>query len=89
MEKLLDVTSTDLAGVYKDMAETVGVDNAFKIYRHFKGMQMLFPLKFYSNEYIAQQITEEYRNNGKSVHELVRKYGLSESRIRQILRKCK
>lgn len=29
MEEVLDVTSSDLAGVYKEVAETVGVDNAY------------------------------------------------------------
>lgn len=87
MDKLSNVTSADLAGIYKEVAETVGIDNAYEIYLHFKGMQMMFPLKFYSNEYIAQQITEEHER-GKNVRDLVREYGLSESRVRQILRKC-
>lgn len=85
MEEVLDVTSTDLSGVYKEVAETVGVENAYKIYIHFKGLQLMFPLKFYSKEYIAQRICTEY--NGKNVHDLARKYGYSESRVRQILRK--
>lgn len=85
MNELFDVTSADLAGIYRDLAETVGVNNTYKIYNHFKGMQMMFPLKFYSSEYIARQLVEEYEN-GVNVHALVRKYKLSESRIRQILR---
>lgn len=84
MEDILDVTSSDLAGVYKEIAETVGVDNAYKIYSHFKGLQLMFPLKFYSKEYIAHQIHAEY--NGKNVRDLARKYEYSESRVRQILR---
>ena len=36
MESMTEVTSEDLAGVYKDLAETVGVENAYKIYSHFK-----------------------------------------------------
>lgn len=89
MDGLLDVTSDDLAGVYKEVAETVGVENAYKIFRHFKGLQMMFPLKFYSSKYIAHQISEEY--NGKNIQSLARKYEYSESRVRQILRKenCK
>jgi Mor family transcriptional regulator len=78
------VTAADLAGVYKEVAETVGVDNAYKLYRHFRGLQMLFPLKFYSNEYIARQVCTEY--DGKNVRDIARKYGYSESRVRQILR---
>ncbi len=87
MESISDVTSEDLAGVYKEVAETVGVDNAYKIYSHFKGLQLMFPLKFYSREYIVQQICSEY--DGKNVHALARKYGYSESRVRQILKKAK
>lgn len=30
MESMTEVTSEDLAGVYKDLAETVGVENAYK-----------------------------------------------------------
>ena len=63
MESMTEVTSEDLAGVYKDLAETVGVENAYKIYSHFKGLQLMFPLKFYSKTYIMQQICSEY--NGK------------------------
>lgn len=84
MNDILDVTSSDLAGIYKEVAETVGVDNAYKIYNHFRGLQLMFPLKFYSKEYMAQQIHAEY--NGKKCADLARKYGYSESRVRQILR---
>ena len=84
LKSISKVTSEDLAGVYKEVAETVGVDNAYKIYSHFKGLQLMFPLKFYSKEYIVQQICSEY--DGINVHALARKYGYSESRVRQILR---
>ena len=55
MESMTEVTSEDLAGVYKDLAETVGVENAYKIYSHFKGLQLMFPLKFYSKTYICSK----------------------------------
>lgn len=86
MDKLLDATTEDLAGIYKELAETVGIDNAHEIYLHFKGMQMMFPRKFYSHKYIAQQIVKEHEG-GVSVRCLVQKYGLCESRVRQIIKK--
>lgn len=85
MNSLLDATSDDLAGIYKEVAETVGIDNAYKIFLHFKGLQLVFPLKFYSCEYMAQQIKSEYKK-GKSIRDLARKYEYSESRIRQIVK---
>lgn len=87
MNNRLDVTPDDLAGVYKEVAETVGVENAHKLFLHFKGLQLMFPLKFYSKEYIAQQIKAEY--DGKNVRDLARKYEYSESRVRQILKEMK
>lgn len=85
MDKLSDTIPANLAGVYKDVAETVGVENAYKIFCNFRGQQLMFPLKFYSSEYKARQIIEEY--DGSNVRDLVHKFEYSESRIRQILRK--
>ena len=44
MESMTEVTSEDLARVYKDLAETVGVENAYKIYSHFKGLELKIPV---------------------------------------------
>lgn len=88
MDKPSNTEPANLAGVYKEVAEAVGVANAYEIFKNFKGQQLMFPLKFYSSEYTAQQIVEEYCE-GHSVRELVRKFGYSESRIRQILRETK
>ena len=88
MDKLSEIIPENLAGVYKEVAEAIGVYNAYEIFCNFKGQQLMFPLKFYSSEFTAQQIIEEY-DDGSTVRELVRKFGYSESRIRQILRETK
>ena len=83
-----EASLSDLAGIYKDVANVVGVDNARKMFDSFHGEQLTFPKKFYSAEYMERQIVTEYQN-GKSIRDLVREYDYSESRIRQILRKYK
>ena len=88
MDKMSNTDPENLAGVYKDVAETVGIDIAYEIFCNFKGQQIMFPRKFYSSEYTAQQIIKQY-NNGSNVRDLVREFDYSESRIRQILRKEK
>lgn len=80
-------TEKNLAGIYEEIAEQVGIKNAYILYNHFKGQQLNFPLKFYSSEYIAQRICEEY--NGYNIRDIIRKYGYSESRVRQILAEYK
>lgn len=88
MDKMSNTESAHLAGIYQEVAETVGVTNAYEIFRNFKGQQLVFPQKFYSSEFTAQQIVEKY-DAGSTVRDLVREFEYSESRIRQILRETK
>jgi Mor family transcriptional regulator len=78
-----NTTKDDLAGVYTEVAEQIGLDNTYKLFNHFRGQQISFPLKFYSSSYIADRMREEY--DGHNTRELARKYQYSESRVRQIL----
>lgn len=84
---LKDTTKEDLAGIYEEVAEQIGIDNAYVLFHHFRGQQLTFPLKFYSSSCIAKRICNEY--NGSNTRELARKYGYSESRVRQILHTMK
>ena len=86
MQDLLidEVSNRDLAGVYSEVAEQIGIENAYRLFCHFKGQQLTFPIKFLSSECIAGKIRSEY--DGTNVRELARKFEYSESRVRQILR---
>ena len=44
MDKQPNIVPANLAGVYKEVAETVGVKNAYAIFCSFKGQQIMFPL---------------------------------------------
>lgn len=85
MCEMLKVTSTDLAGVYKELAEQIGLKSTYALYQYFKGQQITFPLKFYSNRCIAENVQKDYEE-GVSIRAIAKKYEYSESRIRQILR---
>lgn len=85
---LEDATADELAGIYTEVAEEIGMDNAYVLFKHFRGQQLSFPLKFYSSDCIAKRICME-KEEGFSTRELARKYGYSESRIRQILSRSK
>ena len=73
----------DLADVYMEIADKLGVDTAVAIHELFKGQQILFPKKLYRKEYIYAYIKQNY--NGKNVRELSKKFGYSDRRIRQII----
>lgn len=75
--------ATDLADIYKEIADELGVDVAVKIHELFKGQQIIFPQKLYNKEYIYDYIRNNY--NGSNVRELSQKLGYSDRRIRQII----
>lgn len=76
--------AADLEGVYEEVAEVVGIENAFKIYEHFKGQQRNFPKKFYNQDYVKTYIKENY--DGTNLRILAMKFDYTERRIRQILK---
>lgn len=76
--------AADLEGVYREMAELVGVENAFKIFEHFKGQQRTFPQKIYNMDYVKTYVKKNY--DGTNLRMLAKKFNYSERRIRQILK---
>ncbi|WP_313151696.1 hypothetical protein [Lacrimispora sp.] len=48
----------DFYGIYRDLAEQLGVETTIRIYKHLHGLQITFPVKLYSKSYIEKQIKE-------------------------------
>lgn len=55
MEKVEDVKPQDLAGIYRRIAEIIGVDNVMLIHERFKGQEIYFPTRLYAKDHIAGQ----------------------------------
>lgn len=73
--------------IYKELAELVGVSNARKIWKEYAGLSITFPQRLYSREYTREFIAMNYHD--KRPKELAKATGLSERRIRQIIREIK
>ena len=81
----MNFKESDLMPLYKEMAEIIGVEQTWKIYKHFMGQQGLFPQRMYNLEFVKKYVREHY--DGKNAGELGRKFGYSERRIRRFLAK--
>ncbi len=79
-----EIQGAHLNGIYKDFAEVLGLEITIQIYNHFKGLQVTFPTKLLSLEYVKGNIIDKY--NGSNARELARRYGYSERWIRQIVK---
>lgn len=76
--------SNNLNGIYKDMAEVLGIEVILKIYQNYKGLQVTFPTRLLSKEYVIEEVNKEY--NGKNLKQLAIKYSYSERWLRKMLK---
>ena len=84
---MADGDFTHLNGIYKELAELLGSAAALQIWDRYAGVIVSFPKQLYSKEHIRQFIRE---NNGKmKPSEIARAIGLTERRVRQIIREEK
>lgn len=83
----LKVEKEYINGIYKKIADLIGVDNAKLIFKEYRGQQITFPVEFYSKKYIYTQIIDEY--DGTNLKQLATKYGYSERTVRRILKDSK
>ena len=73
----------NFAGIYKEIALTLGIDIAVEMHKLFKGQQIIFPQRLYSKEFVYEYVKENY--NGNNIRELSQMLDYSDRRIRQIL----
>ena len=76
-------SAKDLSGIYSEIAEEFDMDTAYRIYQCFKGLQLTFPLHFYSSDCLQRHIMAEH--NGSNTRQVAKKYGFSDRRVRQII----
>lgn len=84
LDKINKVDSNELNGIYKEFAEVLGFEVTQLIFKYFKGLQVTFPTKLLSKNYVEKKVVEEY--NGSNMKELAREYNYSERWVRQVIK---
>ena len=82
-----EIESEYLSGVYRDIANLLGVEAAIKIHSAYRGTQVTFPVNLVTKDFIADQIILEY--DGTNIKKLASKYGYSEKWVRKIIKERK
>ncbi|MBS5933634.1 MAG: Mor transcription activator family protein [Clostridiales bacterium] len=77
----------NLNGIYQDFAEHLGIETTLLIHQYYRGLQVTFPQKLLSSEYVNDEILQKY--DGTNVRQLARDYSCSERKVRNILREHK
>jgi Mor transcription activator family. len=74
----------EFAGIYKDIADIIGPENVYLIYKNLRGQQVTFPKKLFTTEYTLRMVMEEY--NGSNMKQLAVKYEYTERHLRRLLK---
>lgn len=83
MQQRDSVNPEDLVGVYKDIAEVIGVEATIVLHNIFQGQQITLPKKLYTHEYILSQVKQVGTANVKTT---ASRFGYTERRLRQIIK---
>lgn len=87
MEKREEITPDDFTGVYRDIAEVIGVESTIALHNSFQGQQITLPKKLFTRDYI---LTKVKKGDGASkVKKVAAQYGYTERRLRQIMKEHK
>lgn len=74
----------NLVGIYKEIADSAGIETAILMHKNFQGQQIAFPKKLYKTAYIIEEIKEKY--DGKNIRKLASEYGYTERWLRKLIK---
>lgn len=80
-----EIRSSDLQGIYKEIADIVGVEITKIIFQQLKGQQITFPTHLYEKSYVIQEVNSRY--DGTNLRELAHEFNYTERWIRTFVRK--
>lgn len=78
-----NIKPSELAGIYKDIAELIGIEKTLLLHKEFQGQQITFPKKLFSKAYILNKIQED---KPLDIRSIASEYGYTERRLRQMLK---
>ena len=70
--------------IYEEICELIGEETMVRIYEEFKGMQVSFPSKLYTKEYVMEEIEKRY--DGSNAKELAREYNYTVKYFNQLIK---
>lgn len=81
--KVKEVDISGLHGIYKELAEIIGVDLTIAVFNELKGQQITFPSRLYEKNYVIEEVKTRY--NGTNLKELAREFDYTERWIRKLM----
>lgn len=71
--KSKEITPDDFAGVYRDIAEMVGIASTIAIHNRFQGQHITLPKKLFTHDYIMAKVK---KGDGASKEKVAAQYDM-------------
>ena len=70
-------------GLYAELAEIVGEKNVKEIYKRFQGLEVSFPMRLYSPDYVVSIALE--KEGKEELREIAKEYGYNEKYLKRLM----
>ena len=77
--------SENYRGIHKDMVEVLGHDITIKVYENYKGQQITFPMRLYSDKYVIDYLNKYY--NGRNLKQISKNLGYTCNWLQKVIKK--
>ena len=84
MENSRSSESEGFLPVYKEIADIIGAENTYAIYRNLRGQQLCFPKRLYTTEYILGKVM--HASNDTEIRKIAMEYDYTERYLKQLLK---
>lgn len=77
--------SRDYNGIYQDIFEVLGEEVMLAIYENYRGQQVTFPIRLYSQQYVKEYLKKHY--DGTNLRQISRELGYTTNWLQQVIKK--
>lgn len=86
-EEVLGADGEYFYDIYRELAEIVGIHNARKIWKRYRGLTVQFPQRLYSREFTRAFIRDHM--DDMTTKEMATQLSLTDRRVRQIIKELR
>ncbi|MFV0343212.1 MAG: Mor transcription activator family protein [Anaerocolumna sp.] len=71
--------------IYKELAEIIGEEKTYEIFKNMRGQQITFPKRLFSSDYVINQVLRS--NDSANIKKLALDYDYTEKHLIQLLKR--
>lgn len=79
----LENSQQKYSGIYQELVDLLGIQAVDKLYKNYRGQQVVFPMRLLTRNYVIAQLHKDF--DGTNLKALALEYGYTERYLRTLL----